>query len=159
MEIHLKRATIDDAELIWKMQIESFAELLHKYQDFDTNPGNEPIEEIIAELQQSFSYFYLILADGNIVGAIRIVIMPDGIEKRISPLFVLPEYRNKGIAQQAILEVEGIHGRESWALETVLQEKENCYLYEKMGYRDTGRREIINERITLVLYEKTGVTL
>lgn len=154
MNIRLKRATVNDAELVWKMQLEAFADLLRKYQDMDTNPGNEPLEKIVNELKQPFSYFYLILAEGNTVGAIRVVMMKDGIEKRISPLFILPEYRNKGIAQKAILEAESIHGSENWALETVLQEKGNCHLYEKMGYKSTGKTEVINERLTLILYAK-----
>lgn len=40
MEITLSRATIDNAQELHAMQVESFKELLEKYQDFDTNPGN-----------------------------------------------------------------------------------------------------------------------
>lgn len=36
-----------------------------------------------------------------------------------------------------------------------MEEKGNCRLYEKLGYRDTGKREIVNERMTLIYYEKT----
>lgn len=154
MDIRLKKALQEDAELIWRMQITSFADLLRKYQDFDTNPGNEPVEKIAAELSDSHSCFYFILADGNKVGAIRIVFMNDGIEKRISPLFILPKYRNKGIAQKAISEAEAIYGNKHWALETVLQEKGNCHLYEKMGYVHTGKTEKINDKLTLILYAK-----
>ena len=35
-----------------------------------------------------------------------------------------------------------------------LQEQKNCYLYEKLGYRKTGKTQIINEKLTLVFYEK-----
>lgn len=59
-----------------------------------------------------------------------------------------------GIAQQAIAEAERIHGSEGWELDTILQEKGNCYLYEKMGYKATGKTEEINQRLTLVYYEK-----
>ena len=38
MELILKRATCEDAELIWKMQIEAFSDLYEKYQDTDTSP-------------------------------------------------------------------------------------------------------------------------
>ena len=33
-------------------------------------------------------------------------------------------------------------------------EKGNLYLYEKMGYKQTGKTEVINERLTLVFYRK-----
>lgn len=155
MEVKLIRATVKDAELILKMQIESFADLLEKYQDFETSPANETIEKVLWRLEQESTYFYLIQVDTEIVGAIRIVDNKDNnIRKRISPIFVLPKFRNKGIAQKAILKAEEIHGDKNWSLDTILQEKGNCYLYEKMGYRNTGKTEQINDKLTLVFYEK-----
>ena len=89
------------------------------------------------------------------MGAIRVVDRQDPrIPKRISPIFILPPYRNHGLAQQAILAVEELHGPSNWALDTILHEKGNCYLYEKMGYRQTGRTEVINDKMTLVFYQK-----
>ena len=46
MNIELIRASVEDAEVIWQMQLAAFAELLERYQDFDTNPGNEPLEKV-----------------------------------------------------------------------------------------------------------------
>ncbi len=73
---------------------------------------------------------------------------------RISPIFIRPEYRNKGYAQKAIQLAEEIHGSSDWELDTILQEKGNCYLYEKMGYHQTGKTEMINDKLTLVFYKK-----
>ena len=141
--------------MIWNMQIKAFAHLLSKYQDYDTNPGNEPIEKVIGRLEQSFTYYYLIQMDRESVGAIRVADWNDGVtRKKISPLFVLPQYCNKGFAQWVLKEVERIHGSEQWKLDTILQEKGNCHLYEKMGYQATGEQKVINERLTLVSYEK-----
>ena len=66
----------------------------------------------------------------------------------------MPEFRGRGIAQEAMRLCEDMHGSENWELDTILQEPGNCHLYEKMGYRQTGRTEVINERMTLVFYEK-----
>ena len=63
MEIKLLRANIDDAKELHSMQIESFRELLDKYQDFDINPGNENLEKIEMRLKQHFTYFYFICVD------------------------------------------------------------------------------------------------
>ena len=151
----MKRAGVEDAELIWNMQREAFADLLERYQDTETNPASEPIDKVIMRLKQSFTYFYLLESDGEVVGAIRVVDkQEEGKNKRISPLFILPKYWNKGFAQQAMLAVEEIHGSSGWELDTILQEKGNCYLYEKLGYQATGKQEQINERLTLVFYEK-----
>lgn len=89
------------------------------------------------------------------VGAIRVVDKKEaGKAKRISPIFIMKEYRGKGYAQEAMRAVEEIHGENDWELDTILQEKGNCYLYEKMGYYQTGKTEEINERLTLVFYKK-----
>ena len=39
-------------------------------------------------------------------------------------------------------------------LDTIQEEAGNCHLYEKIGYKKSGRTEVINERMTLVFYEK-----
>ena len=155
MQVKLRKAGIDAAENIWKMQREAFFELLEKYQDYDTNPGNEPIEKTILRLQQPQTHYYYIEADGLVVGAIR-VIDPYGEEghKRIAPIFIMPTYQNRGLAQQAIIEAERIHGNQSWLLDTIMQEAGNCHLYEKMGYHASGKKERINDALTLIFYEK-----
>lgn len=155
MEVTLSRANIDNAKEIHAMQIESFKELLEKYQDFDTNPANESVEKVEARLKQDFTFYYFICIGQQKVGAIRIVDKKEvGGNKRISPLFILPEFQGKGFAQEAIRLCEEVHGNGNWELDTNLQEPKNCHLYEKMGYRQTGKIEVINERLTLTFYEK-----
>lgn len=155
MNIKLGRANECHAEEIWRMQKAAFADLLNKYQDFDTNPANEPLEKVIMRLKQPFTYFYFIKLNGENIGAIRVVDKKLSEEaKHISPLFILPEYRNKGYAQEAILEVEKIHGSCGWELDTILQESANCHLYEKMGYVKTDKIKKVNSIMTLVFYKK-----
>ena len=154
MNVELVRASLEDAEVIWKMQRIAFAELLERYQDFDTNPGNEPLEKVQWRFSFPATYFYFIQVDGVNAGAIRIIDHHDDSQKKISPLFVLPKFQGMGIAQAAIREAERIHGSDNWCLDTILQEKGNCHLYEKMGYRQTGETRVINDRLTLVLYKK-----
>lgn len=154
MNITLHRASLADAETIWQMQKIAFAALLEKYQDFDTNPGNEPLEKVQWRLSLPATHFYFIQADGENVGAIRVIDRRDASPKKISPLFILPQHHGKGIAQAAIREAERIHGSSHWQLDTILQEAGNCHLYEKMGYRQTGETKVINERMTLVFYKK-----
>ena len=57
--------------------------------------------------------------------------------------------------QQALLKIEEMHSEvERWFLDTILQEAGNCYLYEKIGYKRTGKIEKVNEKMTLIFYEK-----
>ena len=155
MEIKLLKANISDAKEIHTMLLEAFKELLEKYQDFDTSPGNESLERVEERLKQDFTFYYFICIGQQKVGAIRIVDKKDvGSNKRISPLFILPEFQGKGIAQEAIRLCEKVHGNGNWELDTILQEPKNCHLYEKMGYRQTGNTKVINERLTLIFSEK-----
>ena len=155
MKVELLRANISDAKELHAMQIKAFKELLEKYQDYDTNPANESVEKIEARLKQDFTFYYFICIGQEKVGAIRIVDKKEaGKNKRISPIFILPEFQGKGIAQEAIRLCEEMHGNGNWELDTIMQEPRNCYLYEKMGYRQTGKTKVVNERLTLIFYEK-----
>ena len=133
-EIKLIKAKIEDLNTILQMQIEAFAELYAKYQDTETSPATEKYEDILFRLNQPETTYYFIMAGNEKVGAIRVVDCKDGVtRKRISPIFIMPEHRNKGYAQQAIKEAERIHGEHHWKLDTILQEKGNSYLYDKLG--------------------------
>ena len=136
------------------MQIEAFADLLAKYQDYETSPGNEPKENIQAKLLDEFTFFYFIYLEDEIAGAVRVVDRKDGDRKRIAPIFIMKKFRNRGLAQKTFEEIERIHGINHWMLDTILQEAGNCYLYEKLGYKRTGKIEHINERMDIVYYEK-----
>ena len=157
MSIHtvsLKAATREDIETIWKMQVEAFAGLLEKYQDYDMSPGAESFEKVMARFEQPWTTYYFITAGDQYVGAVRIVDKKDGSRKRISPLWIMPKYRNRGYAKAAITAAEEIHGSDHWCLDTILQETGNVHLYEKMGYRRTGKTEKINDRMDIVFFEK-----
>lgn len=155
MEINLLRAGIEDAKELHAMQVAAFKELLEKYQDYDTSPASEGVEKVEARLKQDFTYYYYICIGQQKAEAVRIVDSKEtGKNKRISPIYVLPEFQGKGIAQEAIRLCEEAHGNGNWELDTILQEPKNCHLYEKMGYRQTGKTEVVNDRLTLVFYEK-----
>ena len=155
MDIKLTKAKFEDLNTILQMQKEAFSELYAKYQDTETSPSTEEYEDILFRINQTETTYYFITADNVKVGVIRIVDCKDGVtRKRISPIFIMPEYRNRGYAQQAIKEAERIHGKQHWKLDTILQEKGNCYLYEKLGYHQTGKTEQINDKMTIVYYEK-----
>lgn len=154
MDIELRQAKRDDMQTIWQMQVEAFKGLLETYQDYDLSPAAEGPEKVMARFEQPWTTYFFIVDDGVNVGAVRVVDKKDGSRKRISPIFVMPDQRGRGYAQAAILEVEKIYGADNWCLDTILQEKGNLHLYEKMGYHRTGRIEHINERMDIVFYEK-----
>ncbi len=154
MSATLRQAKREDIKTIWKMQVEAFSDLLAVYQDYDMSPSAEGLDKILEKFEQPWTRYYFIEAEGKDVGAIRVVDKRDGSRKRISPLWIMKEFRGKGYAQDAIRAVEDLYGKDNWCLDTILQEKGNLHLYEKMGYKRTGRIEHINERMDIVFYEK-----
>lgn len=153
MKVTLKQASINDVGKIHKMQVEAFKPLLEKYKDYETNPGNETIEQIRAKIIQPDSKYYFIYLQNQIVGAIRIVNLEE--EKlRISPIFVMTEFQGRGIAQRAINIIENMYPNTTgWKLDTALQETKLCHLYEKIGYKKKDTKTI-NDKLTIVSYEK-----
>lgn len=153
MVISLRKATYDDCLLLHMIQVKSFIGLLQKYNDFDSSPAAESLDQIQQRFLQSYTDYYLILVDGETVGMLRVCDF--GIKCRLSPICILPEYRGHGYASQAIHLMEKQYPEAIlWELDTILQEEYLCRLYERIGYRRTGKTEHIKDGMDLVFYEK-----
>ena len=153
MDITLKKASIADAKEIFDMQIKSFKKLLEKYKDYDYNPGAESIDRTIKRFEEPVSDYYFITLNGINIGAVRVC----NYQKicKLKQIFILPEYQNKGYSQEAIKILESLYQEASkWELDTILEEDKLCHLYEKMGYRKTGKIKYLKEGMNLVFYEK-----
>jgi len=154
MKLQLREATEKDISLIHQMQKSAFYDLLEKYQDYKTNPGSET-EEVVRDkfYQENTKYFLIILNMKDVCGAIRIV--TEEKYYRISPIFIIPQYQNKGIAQKVFRIIEDEYTqKDTWSLSTIKEEGRNCHIYEKNGYKRTGKEEKIKEGMTLIYYEK-----
>lgn len=159
--VDLTLATEKDAELLHKLQTEAFMPLYEKYHDNETSPVKETLERIKEKIAEQTSEFYIIFFEGEPVGGIRICSCKDKVIyndiRRISPVFIIPEYQNRGIAQRVIQKVFDLYPETiTWRLDTIKQEKGNCHLYEKCGFVRTGEEHAVNEQMTLIHYEKTG---
>lgn len=152
MKISLKKAGIKDCETIYQMQIIGFKALLDKYQDFETNPGSETFERIKERFERPHINHYFIKLNNESIGYIRINRLSEDT-CRLSQMLVLPDYQENGYAQQAIKQVELLNPQvKHWILDTIKQEQKLCYLYEKMGYKQTGKKTNIKTGMDLVDY-------
>lgn len=144
-----------DIDIVFEIQRAAYKPLYEKYHDDDTNPYMESKETLLQKYTRTGTKGYLFIKDGVPVGSVRINLYPESKSGRVSALGVHPQYQGQGIAQQALLEIEKMHSDvERWFLDTIMQEAGNCHLYEKIGYKRTGKFENINEKMTLVFYEK-----
>ena len=153
--ITLEKAFFADCRQVHEMQITAFRKLLDKYQDTQTNPGAETLDNIERRMEQENStYYFITLEKRQRIGVIRVV-RPEPETCRISPMFILPEFQGKGYAQQAIACAENQYPfAERWELDTIKQEPALCHLYEKMGYRATDQEEDIQKGMTIIYYRK-----
>jgi predicted acetyltransferase len=102
------------------MQLIAFKNLLEKYEDYDTNPGNEGIDKIIYRINQKTTDYYIIKFNNISVGAIRICNLDDEKMCRVSPIFILSEFQNKGIAQNVFKIIEEKYKPQNgWKLDTI----------------------------------------
>ena len=150
MSITLEKATESDMKEIWEMQVEAFKSLLVKYQDYDMSPATESYENVLNKYKQPWTCYYFIIKNNEKVGAVRVIDKKDGSRKRISPIWIMPVFRNQGLGQLAIRELEKIYGSHHWRLDTILQEQGNIYLYEKIGYKRIGDIENIKDGMDIV---------
>lgn len=148
--VSLKKIEQSELKQAWHMQQQGFLDVFMRYFDL--------INPIFNTYKKLKSYFckcdmYWIVFNEKCVGQIWIAAKDS--KAHIARIFVLKEYRNKGIAQQAIMIAESFYPQcNIWRLDTIKQEKRNCHLYEKLGYVPTGAEKRINKRMTIIDYEK-----
>ena len=157
-EIKLVPAKPGDEKLIHSMKYSSFLPLYERYREDETSPVKEPIDKVTAQLKSKGTDYYIITVGSEPVGGVKVA--KGGVETgervyRISPLFIVPEYQNRGIGYRVIMMLFEMYGDAGiWRLSTVKQEKGNCHLYEKCGFEQVGNETQINDRMTIVYYEK-----
>lgn len=158
-DVTLELADVGNAELIHSMKYKAFMPLYEKYHDDDTNPAVEPLEKTITLLQQDFTDYFLIVYQNQKIGAIRICKIGHRKDAyKISPLFILPEFQNRGMAQIVLQKTFDLYPEVlCWELATIEQELGNCYLYEKMGFVKNSFHVKINDDMTIIGYEKNIV--
>ena len=153
MMISLRKATFEDCSLLHSIQVKSFIGLLQKYQDFESSPAAESLDKIQQRFRQPYTDYYLIRSGDQMVGMLRVCNF--GLNCRLSPICILPEFQGRGLAQESVHVMEKLYPEAiTWQLDTIAQEEKLCYLYEKLGYRKTGKIEHVKEGMDLVFYEK-----
>jgi ribosomal protein S18 acetylase RimI-like enzyme len=152
--LKVRQISSDIVDIVHNIQKKSFEPLLNKYHDYDVNPAMESAERIREKIDRDNTTAYIFQLNDINVGWVRVMELGDMIYK-ISALCVLPEYQNRGIAQEALKQIESYHpNAQKWILDTIFQEKGNCHLYEKLGYVKVGELKQINEKMSLVNYVK-----
>lgn len=142
----------EELKFAFKMHRKGFTPTFLKYRD-----RINPVFNSYGKFKKYFNYenmiMFWIISDNMKTGQLWLGFKDDCII--LSRIFVLPDYQNRGIAQQAIAFAQQLYpDYKVWRLDTIKQERRNCHLYEKLGYIPIGAERKINKRMTLIEYEK-----
>jgi phosphoribosylanthranilate isomerase/ribosomal protein S18 acetylase RimI-like enzyme len=140
---------VDAAEILalQKLAYQSEAEL---YQDYSI----APLVQTQAEIESEFGgkRFLKAVLNGRIVGSVRAELRNGTC--RIGGLIVHPDCQNRGIGGRLLQAAEtSFPEARRFELFTGDRSERNLHLYQKAGYREF-RRQVVNERLTLVYLEK-----
>ncbi|MBU3106505.1 GNAT family N-acetyltransferase [Clostridium gasigenes] len=106
----------DIADIVHNIQKKSFELLLDKYQDYEVNPAMESVEVIKAKIDRANTIAYIFQLNDINVGWVRVMEFGE-MTYKISALSVLPEYQNRGIAKEALKQIESYYPNASkWIL-------------------------------------------
>ncbi|MEI4770219.1 GNAT family N-acetyltransferase [Psychrobacillus sp. FJAT-51614] len=150
----MKKATPKDALELFELQKKVFTPLYEKYEDHETSPVLQTFERFTERL--GTGDYFKIYQDDLLAGSVHVYKKFPGV-MRLHMINILEDFQGKGIAQKVMSRLETMYPEaSSWELDTILEEKRNCYLYEKMGYILTVDRWKVNDKMTLVHYVKNS---
>lgn len=153
MNVELVEMKKNDFYTAYKMHFIGFVPTFIKYKDCFNNPIFRTPKKFKSYFNSENLFMYFIKCNDIFVGQIWISENED--KYSISRLFVLKKFQNQGIATMAILKAEQLFvEKHKWYLDTIKEEKNNCHLYEKLGYKKIGIENKINKRMTIIEYEK-----
>ena len=145
----IQTANIDDAEEILTLQKLAYKSEAKLHDDFQI----PPLVESLDELKDKFKthVFLKAITDGKIIGSVRILQKDNTCY--IGRLMVHPDFQNRGIATELLMEIERTFSCSRFELFTGEKSVKTIRLYEKLGYkRFKVQKPAAN--VTLVFLEK-----
>ncbi len=160
--ITLRITTIEDVNALTAIQQKAFLPLYEKYHDAG-NPCLRDERDILCRLNNPKFLYLTILFDEKIVGGIlyRIKGSTPFVKNLrwgkyyLGRVYISPEYQNKGIATEAILQSENFLKKPRKLYVDFPEDLDkNRKCYTKCGYRDTGKRLETEPGLILACFEK-----
>lgn len=160
--ITLRETTIEDVNALTAIQQNAFLPLYEKYHDAG-NPCLRDERDILCRLNNPKFLYLTILYDEKIVGGIlyRIKGSTPFVKNLrwgkyyLGRVYISPEYQNKGIATEAILQSEKyLKNPRKLYVDFPEDLDKNRKCYTKCGYRDTGKRLEAEPGLILACFEK-----
>ena len=160
--ITLRETTIEDVNALTAIQQNAFLPLYEKYHDAG-NPCLRDERDVLCRLNNPKFLYLTILSDEKIVGGIlyRIKGSTPFVKNLrwgkyyLGRVYISPEYQNKGIATETILQSENFLKKPRKLYVDFPEDLDkNRKCYTKCGYRDTGKRLEVEPGLILACFEK-----
>lgn len=160
--ITVRETRREEALLLSEIQKQAFAPLYERYHDAG-NPYLRGVEDVANRLDSPYFRYFTVLEDAEIVGGVLYKCKGKGPtfeelkegEYYLQRVYIKPERQCLGIAQTAILLCEKELPDAKYCMVDFPQDLEkNRRCYEKVGFRDTGRRLETDPGVVLACYEK-----
>jgi len=151
MGLTIKRTEEVEARRLLEIQKEAFAKDLKRYEDYDTNPANEPIERLLRKIEKFFHY--TIWFGGEIIGGADVRELKEN-KYRLNRIYFSIDYQNKGLGSKIMNLIESeFPSAVEWSLDTPYLNARNHHFYGKLGYKKVGQHQI-TEKLLLIDYVK-----
>ncbi len=135
------------------IQKEAFKPLYEIYQD-EKSPYLKGTDEMLQWLLRKDIIYYKIYFKNTLCGGIAYQNKGNG-QYYLARVFISTDFCSKGIASSAIIMVESYFmDAKLFTLDFPIDRVANRMCYEKCGYKDTGERKKINDKLTLAIYKK-----
>ena len=153
MKVTIEKAYEKDAENLLVLQKQAFEELYMKYED-EQSPFLTTLDEMKKRISYENGTYYKILYNNELCGGVFVFKLDEGIYK-FGNMYIKPTHQNRGIGTTVITLVEKTEpSAKIWELDFPIDRPDNKRGYGKLGYTDMGKREVINDKLTLAYYRK-----
>ena len=150
LRLEISKACESDMREILELQRLAFFEVGVRYNDPDTTPLPQTLEELIEESKGQV--FLKAVHEGKIIGTVRGRL--DGNVCRVSKVMVHPDRQNRGIGRMLMASIEKEFDVSVFELRTGHLDERTISLYKKLGYVLTGEKEKISDTLWFVRMRK-----
>ena len=150
-DLQIITATMEDLDNILRLQKECYQTEAELHNEYSIPPLVQSLESVKEDFTTGVLFLKCII-DGNIIGSVR------GFSRNgttyIGRLIVKKEFQNNKIGQRLMHAIESrLNDCSRYELFTGYKSEKNIKLYQKLGYQEF-KRQVINDRLTLVYLEK-----
>lgn len=159
--IVIRKATVQDADELWRIQTEVFHRYIVKYGDFQRNPAYMTLDRLKFNINYPYGQYYVIEKDGNIIGGLFAAVIDAEDTMNIAQFYLASNFQKQGIGTKVLQYLFSQNPQiKKWYVDTIYEEKQNVAFYLKHGFEVIDEEgydafEEEHDGLTFVILKKT----